>query len=465
MSRLKISPNLFLEVNELNRLQEFIVDKGYKLVINSMIKSYGIVRNENNTNFKLSLKSGTNNVLVINPGIAINKNVEVALLEEALEIQISDSGVKKWVLLSRAVTNEEIGNISISANGTITGTNTQFLKVLRGQPNFPTKVKLNSTNNTEEYEVISVLSDTSAILAGTFFPESGIKYSTIGTFTPGFQVTEDNKYIYEYDYVSIRIVDSETQPILNENEYILGTLTFASGFLVIEDKRNDYLFNEEDFEYKKNDYSENENSVVSLLDVKRIEEKRIELVFESGYKINSFEQVSTAESNIVRILGATNNYLNYTGNLLTPANSLFKGWVLLNKKNMKSSLIDDNIGADLYVSKLEIGMITGSGDDLVIIPNFSEIEFQISFSGAETRLPMYFKVAANNIQNRFNVPIAYGNNTVTLKYRITEGINKSSKFQPFNIAQFNNSVGNLELLAESNFNIYIEQILPIQNYS
>ena len=45
MSKLKFSPNLFLEVNELNRLVKFLDDDGYKRAFKALVKSFGIVQN------------------------------------------------------------------------------------------------------------------------------------------------------------------------------------------------------------------------------------------------------------------------------------------------------------------------------------------------------------------------------------------------------------------------------------
>ena len=196
MSRLKLSENLFLEVKELNRLVKFLTDDGYKRLLQSIIKSNGIVKNTSNNNFKTTAKVGTSNVITINSGLAFDSNLDAIVMDNNLEMTIENTGVKRWLILSRDVNNYEEGTVSINTDGSLTGIGTEFSKILRGQPNFPVKIKLESTVNTSEYEVVTVLSDNSAILSGDFTAEASLKYSVIGTFTPGFQTLSENKQIY-----------------------------------------------------------------------------------------------------------------------------------------------------------------------------------------------------------------------------------------------------------------------------
>ena len=223
MSRLKFSENLFLEVNELQRLVKFLADDGYKLAIKSMSKSFGIVENSGNTYFKVTAKAGTANTVIINPGIAFTTDVDAIVMENAVEMQILNTGINRWLVLSRDVKNIETGTVTINTDGSLSGIGTEFTKVLRGQPNFPTKVKFESTLNSGEYEVVSVVSDTSAILAGSFVNENNLKYSVIGTFTPGFQPLAANM-IHTISVLLIQQTNLLFQPMnLSLLEYRLTT--------------------------------------------------------------------------------------------------------------------------------------------------------------------------------------------------------------------------------------------------
>ena len=82
-------------------------------------------------------------------------------MKNDLDLAVSDTGVRRWLILSRSVHNWEEGTVSVTVDGALNGIGTHFTEILRGQPNFPTKVKFNSANNTGEYEVVSVTSDSS----------------------------------------------------------------------------------------------------------------------------------------------------------------------------------------------------------------------------------------------------------------------------------------------------------------
>lgn len=51
MSKLKLSPNLFLEVAELENFRRLMVDEGYKAVFKSMVKNFGIARDYDQQRF------------------------------------------------------------------------------------------------------------------------------------------------------------------------------------------------------------------------------------------------------------------------------------------------------------------------------------------------------------------------------------------------------------------------------
>ena len=82
MSKLKLSPNLFLEVNELSRLEKFLSDDGYKLIFKSLFSSFGIAREQNSDYFKVSYMEGSGNVIIVNSGIAIDENINIIILKK-----------------------------------------------------------------------------------------------------------------------------------------------------------------------------------------------------------------------------------------------------------------------------------------------------------------------------------------------------------------------------------------------
>lgn len=482
MSRLKFSSNLFLEVNELQRFNKFLEEDGWKRAMKAISKNFGIVENASNSYFKVTARSGSNSVIVINAGIAFDSNMDAIVMTDDLELSVGNTGSNRWVILSRAVTNEEQGTVSINSDGSLSGIGTEFTKVLRGQPNFPVKVKFNSTSNNGEYEVVSVTSDTSAILSGSFVNQSNIKYSVVGTFTPGFQPTEDNKMIYEYDSYNIEVVDSEDRPAVSENEFILAMISFdASSSMNVSDERIRYMFNNP---YTQSDESDNSTDpLVSLLSTGVVggihavgsAAAEFELIMEHGYTVTRHELLTTSTSNTFNIISGQSNFLG-TGNI---PDGMFRGWLLVNRANMKYALIDDNSNKSLYISNFDTSIILDSGNDFIIVPNCNEIEYEVTVSNNVDRpnIPFYFRSSIWNLYTRAKVHAFYPSNdvenfdnqvTITIKYRLMDNSGNQQPFSNLAIAQFENVNGQTETLSESSFVVDLTTIEPEakqRNYS
>lgn len=482
MSRLKFSSNLFLEVNELQRFNKFLEEDGWKRAMKAISKNFGIVENASNSYFKVTARSGSNSVIVINAGIAFDSNMDAIVMTDDLELSVGNTGSNRWVILSRAVTNEEQGTVSINSDGSLSGIGTEFTKVLRGQPNFPVKVKFNSTRNNGEYEVVSVTSDTSALLSGSFVNQSNIKYSVVGTFTPGFQPTEDNKMIYEYDSYNIEVVDSDDRPAVSGDEFILAMISFdASGSMNVSDERIRYMFNNP---YTQSDESDNSTDpLVSLLSTGVVggihavgsAAAEFELIMEHGYTVTRHELITTSTSNTFNIISGQSNFLG-TGNI---PDGMFRGWLLVNRANMKYALIDDNSNKSLYISNLDTSIILDSGNDFIIVPNCNEIEYEVIVSNNVDRpnIPFYFRSSVWNLYTRAKVHAFYPSNdvenfdnqvTITIKYRLMDNSGNQQPFSNLAIAQFENVNGQTETLSESSFVVDLTTIEPEakqRNYS
>ena len=477
MGKLKISENLFLEVAELNRFQKFITEDGYKLALKSMVKKFGIVQNTDNTFFKVTKKS--NDTILINAGIAFDPDFNAIRKEEDTELRVSNTGVKRWIILSYATTYIENGTVSVSVDGSLSGINTKFLEVLRGQPNFPTKVKFESDLNNREYEVVSVSSDNRAILSGSFVAESDMKYSVVGTFTPGFNPKEDDKEIYEYDSFNIKVVDSNGVPVISDNEFIIASIEFDdASVMTVNDERSNFIFNGK--ENTNTDNKSSENKLVSLLqasliggvDSVRAKAADIELILEHGYAVTSYDWNITPDYNIFKISAGSSNFLN---NDSVP-NGFFNGWILLNRVNMKFVMIERNEGRNLYISVMNPDITKGKEYDFVIIPKFSEIEYEVTLSSnvARPTCPFYFRNSVANIYSRFRFyatfPSFGGKDKVSVKirYRFIDESGEKYPFYELSVARFTNVNGDRETLANSSFEINMKDIEPQEekrNYS
>lgn len=480
MSKLKISENLFLGVNELQRLVKFLDDDGYKRILKSLIQSYGIVLNDSNTNFKVTAKSGTSDTVVINSGIAFDSNLDAILMSSATEMVINNTGVKRWLILSRSVSNYEIGTVSVDVDGSLTGVGTEFMSVLRGQPNFPVKVKFSSSINTGEYEVVSVLSDNTAIISGSFTAESSLQFSVIGTFTPGFQTLTENKEIYEYDSYSISIVDSADIPFVTTDQFILSSIEFdGGGVMTVTDERFNYMFNNNQI---KSNSTIDENPLASLISVSTIGginsvdtiAADFELILEHGYTVTDNQLVVSSSNNIFNIIAGSCNFLG-SGNI---PDNIFAGWLLVNRKNMKYALISGNVNKAVYIPNIDPTMIENSGNDFIIIPNFLEVEYEVTVSSNVDKptIPFYFKQSIWNVNSRLRIYaylpsgewIGSDSITVSVKYRMIDDSGVQYPFSNLSIAQFINIKGTSETLGNSSFNINLADINPEakqRNYS
>lgn len=459
MSKLKVSENLFLEVAELNRLVQFLKQDGYELVIKSLIKSYGIVPNAANSNYKVTAKAGTTNGITINSGIAFDTQLRAILMEQNLEMVVENTGSTRWVVLQYLPTNYEQGTVSVTADGSLVGIGTEFTKVLRGQPNFPTKVKLDSTLNTEEYEVVNVINDNSATLSGSFVAEQNKQYAVMGAFTPGFVPADDNKLIYEYDSYQIQLIDSVDTPSLTSDQFILASIEFSSGGMIVTDKRAAYMFNSVEGEIST---LPSQDNLVSLLRVQRIQSNLLELTIEHGYSVSRFEIADTATSTIFRILNGSCNFLG-SGDI---PNDLFKGWFLVNKNTLKRMTIDSNTNKDLYVSEFNDEVIAGDSSAFIIVPPYYNLEYQISYSGTNINaLPSYHSVTQGSNINKLLIPAPYGELTIGLRYRLLNGYD-STPWQKFAIAEYTNENGEKQMIGDSQFIISVnEPVVELRNYS
>lgn len=418
MSKLKFSPNLFLEVAELENFRRLMVDEGYKAVFRSMVKNFGIARNSDPNAFEVTA-TGEANTISIAPGVAWNKDFDRIVSAQAVVAQAIQSDVKTWVVLSRAVTNYEAGTVSVTTDGTLTGVGTEFTKVLRGGDNFPNAVKfIDSTQNILNYEVINVVSDTSAVIAAPAVAESNMRYGVVGAFTPGFVPTSANELIYEYDSFQIRMVQSETAPELQEGyEFIIAQLNWESGEMSIVDMRNSCTFDAE----PADEITAASSNIVSVLNVERYG-NMLRIAVENGYTITGFEIRATALQ--FRILDGHNNVLGLvTGGVGNIPSSAFAGWMLFNRATGKGVRIIDNASTTLTLASWSGDLALGEGDDFVIVPAVADIEYQMVATGATTwqgvRTTARFPVT--DVQANIFVPLNSGQTSLALRYRDIDG--------------------------------------------
>ena len=260
MSALKFASDLFLEVIELQRMTDSLDKNGFRKNILQNSVNYGLIK----SNADIAFANGHvtqdvddmagNYTVQVAPLAAIDNVGNFLALPLQRQIPIYADGNWHWLKAAYASSVVEPGTVSIDAAGNLVGVGTAFLSSLRGQPNFPSRIKFtDSTHNILEYDVLIVNSDTSAQLVhpavpagdpATFNAEHPLHYKIVGTFTPGIAPPEENKYPFIYDSATITTV-TETIPnarpaYIAGKEFYIARAKVVGGTLVIQDKRIDY---------------------------------------------------------------------------------------------------------------------------------------------------------------------------------------------------------------------------------
>lgn len=259
MSKLNLTRKTFLEKEELNRFQDMLEDSSVKSAILGNTTSWGIIRDEFETedlNFKV--ENGTNSgTIKISKAVskAIGSDGLVIRQPEINNITVTDDSLWYWVKISHKYRRWENGEVNLSNAGDLSGIGTSFLEVLRGQTTkVPTKVRFLKENgssviNSGVYEVVVVGSNISAVLSSSvgFTAETGLKMVVVGA-TPISEVVTDEQLegLYKYDDCKIEFI-AETEvgvmPTVGytpDTQFYIARVKNTAGTVTIEDKREKY---------------------------------------------------------------------------------------------------------------------------------------------------------------------------------------------------------------------------------
>lgn len=252
MSKLNINRNIFLEREELLRWQKFMLESPVNKTFLANTLNWGIIDTSGGgTVLDFKVEAGTN------PGTIKIANLSRALISSGLMIEqstidniaIPNDGNYYWLKIGHQYSNLEEGVCSITSDGQVTGVNTIFTDVLRGQSlETPVKIKFsNSVSNTGIYEVVDVVNDTNLILSGnSFTAESGLKYFVVGCTPIGETITSEQQLgLYFYDSCNLtQVLETtlNTAPAgkVQDLEFWIARVINNGGTITIEDKRTEY---------------------------------------------------------------------------------------------------------------------------------------------------------------------------------------------------------------------------------
>lgn len=402
MASFHFSPDLFLEVLELDRLIQFLDTKGFRKNILDNSINFGLIKNiEKDSSFSNGLVQQDINTslgqqtIKVNPVNAIDSLGNFIQSDLVNGIIIPSDGNWYWVLINYQSTTQEKGTVAIDIAGNLTGIGTEFTKILRGQPNFATVVSfLNSENNILEYEVLEVIDDTHAILVypglnnddADFVSESGLTFQIVGTFTEGVAVDTDNKYPFQYDSCQIQLVveiTSNQKPAYTVGQqFYLARVTVATGNLVVQDKRLDY------WETKGSslsiDIDKNANPLIGVESIRwqnsfNTNDRNIVQI---GWGMRSTNWTVNSLTNVVTFAGSSQGGSYQSINDFT--NGDFNGWRLYSTNGnyrIITNSIKQGSAINLYLDILDIDDYSNDGgitfrttDQLFACPNCEEVE-------------------------------------------------------------------------------------------
>lgn len=485
MSFLKFSNQLFLEKQELQRLYEFIVDDGWKKLLRQTLFEAGLVKERADKNFEAwKIIPGTtqDTIQIPRDSYAIDTDGNCIYYPSRDNIALPGIG-EYWIKISYLTTVLEVGTVSIDFNGNLTGVDTKFTEVLRGQPNFPSIIKFSGdTSNVNPYQVVEVIDDTTAVLAGNFAASSGMKYSVCGTFTPGYIAPQVDQNPFVYDNCLFEII-KETQAftpptVVSGKEFLIARVVLDSNGLTIQDYRNDYYRDKADFDL--NNVAVSNNPLIGVESVMfdgpqsnltrnivRIGWGMISTnhTFDSSQRILTIntgsggQYKSTSEFNN----GDFNGYLVYTSEFLdndgtptSPENYPHPGG--LPAKVLNSVKVGSNINLQLDVLNPLNNTYTNQAT-IFVVPDAENIEIRIAGNGdttGGTDVEQLKEIYSFPIQDAFCnipvlVPVPAGNTyDINIQYRYKRA-NVYSKFRV--LPSDDNSQADPGFFNESSFDV------------
>jgi hypothetical protein len=244
MAYLNINPDLFLGSQELNRLVKFLDEDGFRKLFLQNSSAFGIINNITDgqlDNFQVT--AGTNvGTIKINDGIAINDLGQIITFYETDNIALTDDSNWYWVVAEYQDDIRELGECSIDGNGNLYFAGGGLLDVLRGLPNNPVKIAFtNAAINIQQYEVLEVIDNENAILTGNFLPETNLRMTVIGAFTPDIVPPAGSESPFRYNGSTITIAEEtvlNTPPALVAGrQFTLARVQRTGAAVVIQDKR------------------------------------------------------------------------------------------------------------------------------------------------------------------------------------------------------------------------------------
>lgn len=386
---LKLSPDLFLGLQELQYFKNSIKDEGYKKLFQKSVSRYGVVKTPTDTLFtSLKVIAGSSNKVTIKAGIAIDKNIQfIEVLNDLTDyFTIPSDSVPRYIVIKYNTTSIEDGTVAIAANGTVTGTGTLFTERIRGGAENPTKISFpNSSVNTGEYTVLAVQSDTHLTLnvAGSLLTvESGKQYATVGCFTPGIAIDTNNKYPFVRDSYTIELRTSST--LVDGEEFILAKVINDGANLIISERRPSNKFSLIPVD---DDIVSPTNPIIGVESIKyqNFRNPSDKNLVKIGWSWSTVSWSVNQDKGQITLNNGSGGIWTQLPALLIPGHTFIGWWVLFESTGRSFQITGQSNPAGLWVFDMEYDpSYPLSGGNVSIIPNCDLVEIVVTNANNST---------------------------------------------------------------------------------
>jgi hypothetical protein len=391
MAFLKFSSDLFLGSLEIEKFKRFLDDDGFRKIFLRDSVRFGLFNNSPANgefdNFRIS--QGTNlGTIQHNEGLGIDNQGRFIFREALDNISLIDDNNWYWIKISHAPSSSEVGTVSISANGQLTGLSTRFTNSLRGLPNLPSKVRFEgSTLNTGEYTIAEVISDTSAVAQGIFQSESDVRLVVIGTFTPDSAPSASEKEIFQYDSSNFEMgleTLLETPPtIINGEEFLIARVRRNGSAVSINDIRSRFIY-ESKASFAFNFLDTEANPLIGVEFIKfdhpfTAKDRNITYI---AWSFRSSNWTFDSSLNRVTLSSGEGGKFKTTADF---SNGDFNGWRLYYEDGTYSIIRNSSLQAtqiNLDVDSVDFTKLENASQQLLVTPNVEDIT--IHFRGDAT---------------------------------------------------------------------------------
>lgn len=418
---LKFKPDLFLESAELNRFAYSLDEKGFRKALLNQSLRFGLIKKEGaftNGKVEVDLNNALNQKTIkVLAATGINNQGLFIVSPELRSLVVPADGNWHWVRIKHNYSTQELGTVSIDVSGNLIGVGTEFTKVLRGNPNYPSRVKfIGSVGNILEYDVLEVINDTTAILVhpavtlggvAEFVVESNLGYQIVGTFTSGVAISNDNKFPFNYDYRTIELVEetvTNTRPTyVIGQEFYLARVKVDQGNLVIQDKRIEFWESKGSFDLKQVPLSESPLIGVEAVKWQNDFTTGDRNIVEIAWGMRSTNWSVDSSQNLITFYGSAtggsfksvDDFTNgdFNGFRLYAANGSYRTVINSIKQGSAINLFLDVLDVDDYSND---GGLTFTQDQLLAVPNCEEVELMFTANPADN---------VKNVDEKFTFPV------------------------------------------------------------